>query len=116
MGTGMIEELKTLKEQVVYILEHYRESRNSDTLLTRLIWEKFHNHQLRLIDGEYYAPVSYLGMLPREDHVKRIRAHVQNVEKRYIPTSWEVAKQRQWLEEEWHAFLDAPILSQGSLL
>lgn len=42
--------------------------------------------------------------LPREDNVKRIRAKIQNEEKKYLPTSLEVAKQRKINEEDWRAW------------
>lgn len=42
--------------------------------------------------------------LPREDHIKRIRAKIQNEEKKFLPTTEEVRRQRKISEEDWRAW------------
>lgn len=78
------------------------EPRNSDIALTIAIWQKWYSvgtnpdsviHIYRLFD------------LPREDNVKRVRAVLQNVESKYLPTSWEVAKKRGIEREKWEEAL-----------
>lgn len=74
------------------------EPRNSDIALTIAIWQQWYSvgtnpdsviHLYRLFD------------LPREDNVKRVRAVLQNVEGKYLPTSWEVARKRGIEREKW---------------
>ena len=78
------------------------EPRNSDIALTIAIWQKWYSvgtnedsvvHLYRLFD------------LPREDNVKRVRAVLQNVEGKYLPTSWEVARKRGIEREKWEQAL-----------
>lgn len=78
------------------------EPRNSDIALTIAIWQKWYSvgtnpdsviHIYRLFD------------LPREDNVKRVRAVLQNVEGKYLPTSWEVARKRGIEREKWEEAL-----------
>lgn len=101
----MYDSKKTLKQQVDYILGQFPETRNSDTLLTVKLWEHFCHDKLSRFGGEWFVKVDLVGVLPREDHIKRVRATIQNVEKRHLPTNWDVARQRKWAEEEWKAFL-----------
>ncbi len=78
------------------------EPRNSDIALTIAIWQQWYSvgtnpdsviHLYRLFD------------LPREDRVKRVRAVLQNVEGKYLPTSWEVARKRGIEREKWEEAL-----------
>ncbi len=78
------------------------EPRNSDIALTIAIWQQWYSvgtnedsvvHLYRLFD------------LPREDNVKRLRAVLQNVEGKYLPTSWEVARKRGIEREKWEEAL-----------
>lgn len=78
------------------------EPRNSDIALTIAIWQQWYSvgtnpdsviHLYRLFD------------LPREDNVKRVRAVLQNVEGKYLPTSWEVARKRGIEREKWEEAL-----------
>jgi hypothetical protein len=90
----MPDELETFKDQVEYCLREFPQTRDSDKLLTWKIWEVFHYVRERITFEKFME-------LPTEDAVKRIRAHFQNVLKRYPPTSREVALQRNWKEDEW---------------
>lgn len=78
------------------------EPRNSDIALTIAIWQQWYSvgtnpdsviHLYRLFD------------LPREDNVKRVRAVLQNVEGKYLPTSWEVARKRGIERAKWEEAL-----------
>lgn len=92
---------------ILDILREFPKARDSDSWLTCKIWavyfpsrivrdEKGKNPMVRLED---------ILDLPREDHIKRIRAIVQNEEGKYLPTTLEVVKQRKINEEAWHAYL-----------
>ena len=101
-----IKKIKGLKEKVLTILEKYPETRNSDIKLTNAIWFEYYKEFLvALPNGE--AGVSLLNIyeLPHQDNIKRLRAHIQNKKKMFLPTSLEVAKQRKWLEEDWRSHL-----------
>lgn len=97
--------LKTLKGQVEYVLKEQSHTRDSDIDLTIQVWEEFYGHALSGLPGSRTVRLRQLFELPREDHVKRIRAHIQNVLKKYPPTSWQVAKKRGFLENEWQKLL-----------
>jgi hypothetical protein len=43
--------------------------------------------------------------LPTHDDIKRIRARIQNIEHKFLPTDWKIAQQRKWNEEDWRKFL-----------
>lgn len=100
-----LEQIKTVKRQVLYILSVSEKARNSDTFLTNAIWVRFYSSYLRNVDNEWVLPLKYNGQVASRDDIKRARAHIQNKEKRYPPTIWEVAKKRKWKEEEWRKVL-----------
>lgn len=96
------EEIKTLKSKVEFILEKHPESRNSDKVLTILLWKEFCIDYIRVDDrGRDWLYLDNIMELPSQDGIKRVRADIQNVDKRFLPTSLEVAKERGWLEIEW---------------
>lgn len=106
------EAIKTLKDQVEYVLREVPNTRNSDILLTVEIWRRWYPtrvHQTEL--GAEYVYTSDLLDLPREDNVKRARAHFQNTKGLYLPTSWEVAKKRGLAEDEWRVAMGYPTKS-----
>lgn len=100
------QQYKTLKKKVLYCLENDKQSRNSDIRLTVYLWATFHK-EAWVVDerGNRGVNVKKLFDLPREDNIKRARAEIQNVEGKFPPTSWEVAKKRKWLEVEWQKAL-----------
>ena len=60
-------------------------------------------------EDEQLVPVSMIELatvmdMPREDNIKRVRAKIQNEEKKYLPTNLEVARQRKIAEEDWKAW------------
>ena len=97
--------MQKLSKKVEYILDKYPETRNSDILLTILIWTIFHRSKLKIIENDLCVPVNALYDLPREDNVKRIRAKLQNEENKYLPTHPKVRKQRGIKEEQWRRYL-----------
>ncbi|MCK4454465.1 hypothetical protein KAU51_03985 [Candidatus Parcubacteria bacterium] len=88
---------KALKAKVEYILQEFPDTRNSDIELMITIIERYYSNW---IEGDEYIKLSDLHQLPREDHIKRIRAKFNSVGK-YLPTEWEVAKARRINEEVW---------------
>lgn len=90
-------QIQTLKTKVEIVLEKFPETRNDDVALTIKVWRVFHKEKLNF----EYVKLSDLFALPREDTIKRVRAQIQNKDKRFLPTVWEVAKKRQINEETW---------------
>lgn len=90
----------TLRNKILHCLEKYPSTRNSDIELTAKIWHDFHNSKIVEINSEQYIKINDLFELPREDHVKRIRAKIQNEEKKFLPLE-KIAKQRELLREDW---------------
>lgn len=76
--------------------------RDSDIALMICIWIKWYSVS-DLTDGTIH--VRRLFDLPREDNIKRVRAVFQNVEAKYLPTSWKVAQKRGFEREAWEAAL-----------
>lgn len=97
--------IKNLKKEVLFCLEKYPETRNSDIKLTNAIWIEFYAYRIRKVDGEWVVRLIDLYELPTEDNVKRVRAVVQNEEHKYLPTSEEVRRKRKIKEEEWRRYL-----------
>jgi hypothetical protein len=58
---------------------------------------------MKLIDGKWFISTNALKVI-REDHVKRIRAALNEKDK-YLPTDPEVRKKRNINEERWRGFL-----------
>jgi hypothetical protein len=90
----------TLKNQVEYCLDQYPETRNNDIDLMIKVWTNFtpinedtgQQVKIHLSEkGNYYIALKDLHWLQREDHIKRIRAKIQNEEKRFLPTNQKVA-------------------------
>jgi hypothetical protein len=94
-----------VKRMVESCLQRFPETRNSDVKLTIKIWEEYFPQ--RIFKSERGMPAIELYNLfdlPREDNVKRIRAKFNEFGK-YLPTSWEVAKQRQIEEGVWREYI-----------
>jgi len=107
-------DIKTLKKKVEKILEDFPETRNSDTLLTVTLWEQFYNHLLtRDQNNIKYISLKNVLEVPTQDSISRVRQKIQNEDKLYLPTSWEVARQRKILEDEWRVALGYPVKSNG---
>ena len=97
------------------ILEKYPKARDSDQWLTIKLWCIFYPSRIKeeilpVPEGEQpnvrkFVYLEDIMELPREDNVKRIRAIIQNVEHKFLPTTWEVAKQRKINEDEWKEYV-----------
>lgn len=95
--------LQTVAEQIRYVLMHNLPARDDDLILTMFIWKIFYPRLVFSDDeGNPYVKFKDLGSLPREDHVKRIRAKIQNEEGIFLPTNIEVARKRRIAENTWH--------------
>ncbi len=97
-----------LKDKILYCLNKDEQSRNSDVRLTQAVWVNFHRDRLFANDqGELCVKIHDLFELPREDNIKRIRATIQNNPQKpqFLPTSYEVRRQRGILEQTWRAYL-----------
>lgn len=96
-----------LRDMVEERLQNDEETRNSDIKLTISVWRKYYpNYVLDTSQGDKSGIfLDALFILPREDNVKRIRAKIQNEEKKYLPTDPEVRKKRKISEEEWYDYL-----------
>lgn len=91
---------KTLKSKIEFILQEHPETRNSDTLLMIKIIEWYYAGHIHCEGTINYIDLNDLQILPREDHIKRVRAKFNSVGK-YLPTRWEVAKARKISEVVW---------------
>jgi len=96
-----------LRDMVEDRLKNDEETRNSDIKLTISVWIKYYpNYVLDTSQGEKSGIfLDALFILPREDNIKRIRAKIQNEEKKYLPTDPEVRKKRNISEEAWYDYL-----------
>ena len=91
-------EIKTLKEKVRAVLKDIPETRNSDKRLTVEFWKRFQPEYI--VSGKYIL-LDDIGVLQSATYISRARAEVQNDDKQYPPTSFEIAKKRNWNEREW---------------
>lgn len=104
----MSAKIKNLKIKVGAILAEIPETRNSDIALMIEIWRRYYPQYIKKgSTGQEGVWLKDLYDLPREDNVKRIRAHYQNELGKFLPTSWEVAKQRKIEEAKWKAYMSS---------
>lgn len=99
---------KELKKRILEMLESNPKSRDSDQYLTLCIWARYFPNYIRIftsedpkLNGKKCVLLEDVMHLPREDGVKRTRAVIQNKEKKFLPTTWEVARKRQIAEGVW---------------
>ena len=85
----------TLRDQVAWILNHYPETRNSDTLLQLKYWETFESD---IYDGYSISAEDYK-KLAKLTSISRERARIQNQYKLFL-ASESVRHQRRTLAEE----------------
>jgi hypothetical protein len=94
------------KQMVLTVLENVQESRNSDITLMIEIWKRYYPQVIRKgKEGELGVYLKDLYSLPREDHVKRIRAHIQNDLNKFLPTDPIVVRERRINEERWREYM-----------
>ncbi len=109
--------LNNLKEKVKKTLEIDIESRNCDIRLAQMVWYIYHRDSLHKDqNGIYWVKMRDLSVLPREDHISRVRRKIQESAfidvmngkqsaVQYLPTRPEVVKQRKMNEDNWRSFL-----------
>jgi len=93
-----------LREKILYCLKRYEKCRNDDTYLTLKIIQSYFPDEMLFQNEKYWFSQWALTHI-REDHVKRIRATIQNDEHRYLPTDPVARKKRKISEEEWGKYL-----------
>lgn len=117
---------KTLKDQILWVLEHYPPSRNCDQELTAVLWAKFYSqHLMKSTAYEGHTKTNRYGIevvffesengqttnitvskdflaMPPGESVKRQRAAIQNDEDnpQFPPTSIAVIRARRMNEEK----------------
>lgn len=100
--SDITDQVLTVREMVEHILEVEPDTRDSDVRLMIAVWKKYYPEKIHIgLNGRVMVWVADLYHLPREDRIKRVRALVQNVDKKFPPTTWEVAEFRGWAEDEW---------------
>ncbi len=95
--------MKTLKLKIEKILKKYPYTRNDDTALSIQLWQ---DNYPNIVKGGIIK-LSNLQYLPCIKDVARIRAIFQNDLGKYLPTCWEVAKNRNMKRERWVELLKA---------
>jgi hypothetical protein len=80
------EEIKTVKAIVEYLLLTNERCRNDDKYLTWSVMRHF---------TPIYIPFEDFEKIPAFETIKRVRAQIQNVEKRFLPTNPDVVAKRQ---------------------
>lgn len=103
--------LNKLKAQVETLLREVPATRDSDISLMIEVWRRFYPQFVKTgSTGEAGVWLKDLFSLPREDHIKRIRAHFQNDCGKYLPASLEVVRQRRINEEFWREEMNSNML------
>lgn len=100
--------INTLESQVLKVLEKDEASRNSDIRLMQVLWYTYYREHITEINGKYFIEIGSLKTLPREDNIKRVRAKIQNVQKKFPPTDPAVAIKRGWEIDTWRDYLGYP--------
>lgn len=100
-------EIKKLKPKILKILAEFPRARNSDAWLTVKLWciyfpSRIHRNE----NKKAYIFLEDILDLPKEDHIKRIRAVIQNVEHKFLPTDLKIAMQRKILESDWRKYVN----------
>jgi hypothetical protein len=96
---------KTLYSKIEKVLADDPDSRNSDKRLFLEIVRRWYSegiHDINTSRGrKAFILLEEIFQFPYMPDITRIRRKIQNYEKRFIPTSWEVAQFRRWKEEDW---------------
>jgi len=111
-------EIKKFEDRLLFCLENYPITRDSDTWLMVTVWRLWFpqflfptGKQNEFGKPEYAVNLSDLQHLPNQDSVKRVRAVIQNKKKLFLPTTWAVAKGRGIAEDEWRTALGYPTVA-----
>tara|TARA_R100001086_G_scaffold118472_2_gene60888 strand:- start:1487 stop:1819 length:333 start_codon:yes stop_codon:yes gene_type:complete len=88
-------ELKTFKERVALILKEHEAARNNDGTLMAYYIDRFHSDLVHKAEklGKV-IPLSNMKYLPPFESIRRVRAIIQNVDGKYLPTDEKVIKAR----------------------
>lgn len=98
---------RKLKSMVYRVLERREETRNSDITLMIRIAEIYYPSRIRHNqEGKAEIFLEDLYSLPREDHIKRVRAYLQNEQNLFLPTIEDVRKTRGINEMDWKKWLE----------
>ncbi len=97
-----LEEIKVTSKIVLDILRTDTRSRNDDKYLTfRVLQQKLHGDP----KGQLLSiSLSDLKDLPAFETIKRVRAQIQNVEKKFLPTEAAVRRRRRIREDDFAAW------------
>jgi len=93
MENDLADKLKTVKERVEYILQHYPESRNDDFYLYLLYVRLF---EPRLSGYIRFIPLDLVKSATRFETIRRMRQKIQE-EGRYLPTDPQILEKRRKL-------------------
>lgn len=105
--------MHNLKQKISYCLEKHPQTRNSDILLMRAVWYEFNNSKIFKHNDRPAVYLEDLMDLPTHDNIKRLRAVIQNVEHKFLPTDEAVRKQRKINESWWHEEMSPSNPSMG---
>lgn len=97
--------IENLTEKVKFVLEKYEWARNNDTMLQMLVIAEYFPEKMRhnpdmsavLVETDILYSI-------REDHIKRIRA-LLNQKGLYLPTDEKVRNQRRISQERWENYI-----------
>lgn len=100
--------IQNLEKKVFAVLSSVPQTRNSDIELTIEIWRRYYSKYIIVssVSGVEAVRLRDLFELPREDNVKRVRAHIQNDLGKFLPTDWAVARQRKINEQTWRVYMN----------
>lgn len=96
----------TLEKKILQILERYPETREDDVRLQVQLIDTFGSPWDILWRPDFNDSMIRLSALRafREDHVKRVRAKIQNELGLFLPSDPEVRRKRQISEGEWLSY------------
>jgi len=94
------------RDLVEEILRDYPLTRNNDIQLLLTVWWKLRPEAFcKNVNGDFSVTVNAVKELPKESVIQRIRAHIQNDLKMYLPTDQTVVEQRKQKRENWQEVL-----------
>lgn len=95
-----VSELKTFKERVAIIMRDHEAARNNDGTLMAYYIDTYHPDLVHRAEklGKV-IPLSNMKYLPPFESIRRVRAIIQNVDGKYLPTDEKVIKARRLKEK-----------------
>lgn len=95
--------MKTAKERINFLLRTIPATRNSDSML----YTKYINIfcPWALSNDRKYVLLSAIPTIPSQADLQRIRAIIQNIEGKYPPTSFMIARKRKMKRTEWEKII-----------